>query len=54
MSTPKRKEKTIIAFKVDEALAASLDRVVRALDTDRSKFVRNAVRKEIAKRQAAS
>lgn len=54
MKNPKPKDQTIIAFKADKGLADALDRAVRALDTDRSKFVRSAVRKEIAKRQAAS
>jgi len=52
MNDPKSKAQTIIAFKADEGLAASLDQVVRSLDTDRSKFIRSAVRKEIANRRA--
>jgi metal-responsive CopG/Arc/MetJ family transcriptional regulator len=52
MNSPKPKGQTIIAFKAEQSLAAQLDRVVRELDTDRSKFIRAAVRKEIAKSKA--
>jgi len=53
MSNSQPKAKTIIAFKADSGFADSLDRVVKSLDTDRSKFIRTAVRKEIAERQKA-
>jgi hypothetical protein len=43
---------SFIAFKATPDFAAELDRVVRELDTDRSKFIRAAVRKEIAKSKA--
>lgn len=53
MKPAKPRNKTIIAFKADPELSDSLDRTVRQLDTDRSKFIRGAVRREIALRQAA-
>lgn len=53
MKSSKIRSKTLIAFKADEAFAGSLDRVVRVLDTDRSKFIRAAVRKEIAHRSVS-
>lgn len=53
MKPAKPRNKTIIAFKADAELSDSLDRTVRQLDTDRSKFIRNAVRKEILLRQVA-
>jgi metal-responsive CopG/Arc/MetJ family transcriptional regulator len=52
MNPPKPKGQTLIAFKVEPSLAEQLDRVVRELDTDRSKFIRAAVRKELAKSKA--
>jgi metal-responsive CopG/Arc/MetJ family transcriptional regulator len=50
MNSSKTKTQTIIAFKAEPDLAAAIDRAVRRLDTDRSKFIRAAVRREIAKR----
>lgn len=39
---------TILAFKASPDLAAKIDRAVKAADTDRSKFIRNAVRKALS------
>lgn len=39
---------TILAFKASQDLAEKLDRAVKAADTDRSKFIRNAVRKALS------
>jgi len=54
MNASKSKPKTTIAFKADSDFAAALDKAVQELDTDRSKFIRAAVRKEEFLRQVAS
>jgi predicted transcriptional regulator len=45
---PDPKPTTILAFKASPELADKLDRAVKAADTDRSKFIRNAVRKALS------
>lgn len=45
---PEPKPTTILAFKASPDLAEKLDRAVKAADTDRSKFIRNAVRKALS------
>ncbi len=42
-----RKESTIIALWLPKPLLESLDRAVRAQDSDRSKLIRKAIREKI-------
>lgn len=52
MNPPKEQPKTIIAFKADESFTAALDRVVKATDTDRSKWIRKAIREALRRAES--
>ncbi|HZT21642.1 MAG TPA: ribbon-helix-helix protein, CopG family [Verrucomicrobiae bacterium] len=47
--TAKRSKGRLLSVWVSEALLAQLDEGVRRVDSDRSKFIRNAVREKLAR-----
>lgn len=53
---PKKKQKTdtvFVAVKIPRDLANEIDRLVARDDTDKSKFVRSAVREKVARLKTA-
>jgi metal-responsive CopG/Arc/MetJ family transcriptional regulator len=50
---PKHSDTVFIAVKIPRSLAAELDRQVQLSDTDKSKFIRGAVREKIARSKAS-
>lgn len=49
----KRTDTVFVAVKIPRSLAAELDRLVELGDTDKSKFIRGAVREKIARSKAS-